>query len=69
MNKPGPFVEFFTGPAYSSGLAQTVHVKNHDIIPKIIQRSLPEYPVTHDFASYKFCIQTISVGIGYVPRL
>ena len=24
INKPGPFVEFYTGPAYSSGLAQTV---------------------------------------------
>ena len=24
MNKPGPFVEFYTGPAYSSGLAQYV---------------------------------------------
>ena len=29
MNKPGPFVEFYTGLAYSSGLAQTVY--NSDI--------------------------------------
>ena len=29
INKLGPFVEFYMGPAYSSGLAQTVY--NSDI--------------------------------------
>ena len=29
MNKPGRFVEFYTGPAYSSGLAQTVHLESN----------------------------------------
>ena len=28
MNKPGPFVEFYTDPAYSSGLAQTAFLFN-----------------------------------------
>ena len=32
MNKPGPFVEFYTGPAYLSGLAQSVNSINFVII-------------------------------------
>ena len=31
MNKPGPFVEFYTGQAYSSGLAQSVHMEENII--------------------------------------